>query len=410
MQYDLIVVGGGPAGMMASSTAARKGLKVLLVEKNEKLGKKLYITGHGRCNVTNYGDIQDFLESVTKNKKFLFSAFHKFTNYQLIDLLHNLGVRTKVERGKRVFPESDKASDITKGFEKYMQTNNVDIMLENEVKKICSSDKNITGIILKDNTSIAAEKLIIATGGMSYRHTGSTGDGYRMAKELGHSIVEPKPALVPLIAKEDWVKELKGLSLKNVNVRLLVGKRVEAEQFGELLFTHFGVSGPAVLTLSSLFNANWDGRVKLSIDLKPALTEEMLDQRLKRDFEKHPNKHLKKALEDLLPKRLIPVVIGLLQLEDKVINQITKIERGLLVTALKNLKMSIIDTRPLNEAIVTRGGINTNEINPSTMESKKLNGLYFAGEVIDVDALTGGYNLQIAFSTGYLSGISASEN
>ncbi|MTI81003.1 MAG: NAD(P)/FAD-dependent oxidoreductase [Firmicutes bacterium] len=409
MHYDLVVIGGGPAGMMAAATGAEKGLRVLLLEKNEKLGKKLYITGKGRCNVTNYCEMEDFFENVVSNSKFLYSALYSFSNYQLVDLLHSLGVKTKVERGNRVFPESDKSSDIIKGFNTLLRKHSVDIKFNSRVKEIVIKDNNVTGVQLDNGNKITCSSVIISTGGMSYQQTGSTGDGYQMARELGHTIVEPKPALVPLVIKEAWVKELQGLALKNAAATLTVNGKTVASQFGELLFTHFGVSGPIILSLSSLIKKH-DSNIKLYIDIKPALSEEQLDQRIQKDFQKYINKQFRNSLTELLPKKMIPVIAELSELGDKTVNQVTKDERTKLVQLLKNLELTVTGTRPLNEAIVTNGGVKTKEINPSTMESKLVKGLYFAGEVIDVDALTGGYNLQIAFSTGYLSGKSAATN
>lgn len=406
MDYNLIVVGGGPAGMLGAATAAANGLKVVLLEKNEKLGKKLFITGKGRCNFTNNGDTDDFLNNIVTNKKFLYSAFKSFSNYQLIALLESLGLKTKVERGNRVFPESDKSSDVIKALHKYLQLNNVEIRLNTEVKELLVRDRQITGVSL-NSKQISAEKVLIATGGMSYRQTGSTGDGYRMAQQLGHSIIEPKPALVPLVTGEKWVKDLQGLTLKNVSVKI-INSKAKAEQFGEMIFTHFGVSGPIILSISSFLKENFASPVKLRIDLKPALSDEQLDDRLQRDFNKYTGKHLKNSLDDLLPQKMIPVILELSGVDiHKQVNQVTKIERGQLVNTLKNLSLTVAGTRPLNEAIITSGGINVKEISPSTLESKIIKGLYFAGEVLDVDALTGGYNLQIAFSTGYLSGFSS---
>lgn len=410
MDYNLIVVGGGPAGILGAATAAAKGLKVILLEKNEKLGKKLFLTGKGRCNVTNYGDPDDFFNNIVTNKKFLYSAYKSFNNYQLIELLESLGVKTKVERGNRVFPESDKSSDIIKALRKHLQLNNVEIKLNTQVEKILVHNHHVTGVLLSGNKKISGEKVLIATGGVSYKQTGSTGDGYRMAQQLGHSIITPKPALVPLITKEKWVKDLQGLTLKNVSVQAIINNKVRIKQFGEMLFTHFGVSGPIILSLSSLLKEHLNAPVKLKIDLKPALTNEQLDARLQRDFNKYVGKHLKNALDDLLPQRMIPVILERSGVDiHRQANQVTKKERGLLVDILKNLSLTVTGTRPLNEAIVTSGGIDVKEINPSTMESKTIKGLYFAGEVIDVDALTGGYNLQIAFSTGYLSGVSGTK-
>ena len=414
MGYDVIVIGGGPAGMLGAASAAEKGKSVILLEKNEKLGKKLYLTGKGRCNVTNNGDMDDFLHNVTTNKKFLYSAFNNFNNQRLIELLNSLGVKTKVERGNRVFPESDKSSDVIKALNKYLQANHVEVKLNTEVKQIMVKEQKLTGVVLQDGSLIRGEKVLVATGGLSYPQTGSTGDGYKIASNLGHSVIEPKPALVPLVSEDKWVKDLQGLTLKNVSVRALVKNRVIAEQFGELLFTHFGVSGPAVLSISSFLRNYWGkptSPITLQLDLKPALSVEQLDARLQRDFLKYQGKHLKNALDDLLPQRMIPVILNLSGVDEhKQVSQITRLEREKLVHTLKNLTISVKGTRPLNEAIITGGGVNTKEINPSTLESKIIKDLYFAGEVLDVDALTGGYNLQIAFSTGYLSGTSAAQS
>ena len=410
MDYDLIVVGGGPAGILGAATAAAKSLQVVLLEKNEKLGKKLYLTGKGRCNFTNYGDADDFFYNVTTNKKFLHSAYKSFNNHQLIGLLESLGVKSKVERGNRVFPETDKSSDVIKALEKYLQLNNVEIKLNAEVKSILVRDHQAIGVLLRNDKQISGEKVLIATGGMSYRQTGSTGDGYRMAQQLGHSIVEPKPVLVPLVTREKWVKDLQGLSLKNVSVQAIINNKPKVKQFGEMIFTHFGVSGPVILSMSSFLKEYLDSPVQLKVDLKPALSNEQLDARLQRDFNKYAGKHLKNSLDDLLPQRMIPVILALSGLDThKQVNRISKKERELLAHALKNLDLTVTGALSLNEAIVTSGGINVKEINPSTLESKIIKGLYFAGEVIDVDALTGGYNLQIAFSTGYLSGICAAK-
>ena len=410
MDYDLIVVGGGPAGILGAATAAAKSLQVVLLEKNEKLGKKLYLTGKGRCNFTNYGDADDFFYNVTTNKKFLHSAYKSFNNHQLIGLLESLGLKSKVERGNRVFPETDKSSDVIKALEKYLQLNNVEIKLNSEVKSILVREHQVMGVLLRNDKQISGEKVLIATGGMSYRQTGSTGDGYRMAQQLGHSIVEPKPVLVPLVTREKWVKDLQGLSLKNVSVQAIINNKPKVKQFGEMIFTHFGVSGPVILSMSSFLKEYLDSPVQLKVDLKPALSNEQLDARLQRDFNKYAGKHLKNSLDDLLPQRMIPVILALSGLDThKQVNRISKKERELLAHALKNLDLTVTGALSLNEAIVTSGGINVKEINPSTLESKIIKGLYFAGEVIDVDALTGGYNLQIAFSTGYLSGICAAK-
>ncbi|QZY56888.1 NAD(P)/FAD-dependent oxidoreductase [Crassaminicella profunda] len=404
----VVVIGGGAAGMIAAGTAASRGKQVILLEKNDKLGKKVYITGKGRCNVTNNSDIEELLNHVATNKNFLYSAFYTFTNDNLINLLNNYGTPTKVERGNRVFPKSDKSSDVIKALEKYMVSHGVDIRLNTEVKEILTKDKKILGVKLSDNQNINCDKIIIATGGMSYPTTGSTGDGYKFAKGIGHNIKSLKPALVPLEVEEDWIKQLQGLSLKNVSLKTAYKDKEIHTEFGEMIFTHFGISGPIVLSMSSYISDYLKNKkIQAFLNLKPALDEEKLDKRMIRDFEKYSKKQFKNALSDLLPSKLIPVIIRLSGIrEDKYVNQITKDERKGLVNLLLNLPMTITRTRPVKEAIITSGGIDVKEINPSTMESKKMEGLYFTGEVLDVDALTGGYNLQIAFSTGYLAGIS----
>ena len=410
MQYDLVVIGGGPAGMLAALTAAQQKAKVLLLEKNEKLGKKLYITGKGRCNVTNNGTLEDFINSINTNKKFLYSAFNKFDNHHLITLLNDLGVKTKVERGNRVFPASDKSSDIINALQRRLKDLRVEIKYQATVDKILTSTDQVSAVVLADGSTITCGNAVIATGGVSYQSTGSTGDGYRLASELGHTVVTPKPALIPLIIAEDWAKTLQGLALKNVTASLVVNNKKISQQFGEMLFTHFCISGPIILTLSSLLKNAKVKQKKIQLDLKPALTAEQLDKRIQRDFQKYANKQLQNALGELLPKRLIPVIINVTGINpEKTVHQITRAERQQLIQSIKQLELTITGTRPINEAIVTSGGIKTNEINPSTMESKLVKGLYFAGEVIDVDAVTGGYNLQIAFSTGYLSGFSATQ-
>nr|WP_129597117.1 NAD(P)/FAD-dependent oxidoreductase [Anaerophilus nitritogenes] len=402
----VIVIGGGAAGMMAAGTAAAKGNQVILLEKNEKLGKKIYITGKGRCNVTNNGDIEDLLNHITTNKNFLYSAFYTFTNEDLINLMHKYSVFTKVERGNRVFPKSDKSSDVIKAFESYMREYNVDIRLQRQVSEILQEKGQVIGVRLTDGQKVLGNKVIVATGGMSYPTTGSTGDGYKFAKAFDHDIVPIKPSLAPLEIQEDWVKELQGLSLKNVSLQASFKGKVIYEEFGEMIFTHFGISGPVVLSMSNYIkNYLEKGKIEIVLNLKPALSSEQLDKRIIKDFEKYSKKQFKNALKDLLPLKLIPIVISISGIpEEKYVNQITKDERINLLHLLQNIKMTVKKIRPIQEAIITSGGINTKEINPSTMESKKIKGLYFAGEVIDVDALTGGYNLQIAFSTGFLAG------
>lgn len=404
----VIVIGGGAAGILAAGAAGSRGKKVILLEKNNKLGKKIFITGKGRCNLTNDGSIEELLDHVVSNRNFLYSAFYSFSNTDIRELMHQFGIETKVERGNRVFPISDKSSDVIKALTNYINANNVDLRLEKEVKDIIAANEGIVGVKLKDGSIIECNKVIVATGGMSYPTTGSTGDGYRFAKSFGHKITPLKPGLVPLETQEEWVKELQGLSLKNVKLTAIVHDKIIYEEFGEMLFTHYGISGPIVLTMSNYINKYLDiGPIKVLINLKPALNEDMIDKRLQREFDSNINKQFKNSLNDLLPKKLISVVIALSAIpENKYVNQITKEERKKLIDTLLGFPITVIRTRQLSEAIVTAGGISTKEINPSTMESKIIKGLHFAGEIIDVDALTGGYNLQIAFSTGYLAGIS----
>lgn len=406
MDYNLIVVGGGPAGMLGAATAGAKGLKVVLLEKNDKLGKKLAITGNGRCNVTNNVDFDDFQNNITTNGKFLYSALNAFGSQQLISLLRLLGVKTKVEQNNRVFPASDKSSDIIDALQKHLKRNNVEIRFDSQVKQVLVRDNRVSGVLLSDNSRIAGKNALLATGGASYRQTGSTGDGYKMAQSLGHSIVNPRPALVPLVTGESWVKDLQGLSLEKVKVQALINNRIKAQQVGDLLFTHFGVSGPAILNLSGqIIKSGFPAIIRT--DLKPAMSNEQLRELLQKVFQNNAGKHLKNALAALLPQRVIPVILGLAGVDvHKQVDQVTRGEREKLSHIMKNVLLTVKAARPLNEAIITSGGIDTKEINPSTLESKRIGGLYFAGEVIDVDALTGGYNLQIAFSTGYLSGMS----
>ncbi|PAB61170.1 BaiN/RdsA family NAD(P)/FAD-dependent oxidoreductase [Anaeromicrobium sediminis] len=403
----VIVIGGGAAGMIAAATSASKGNETVLLEQNEKLGKKIYITGKGRCNITNAQDVEELINNVTTNKNFLYSAFYSYTNDDIINLMHEHGVKTKVERGFRVFPVSDKSSDVIKALEKNMSKYKVDVRLDTKVKDIIVKDNKVTGVILSDNKKINCEKIIIATGGLSYPTTGATGDGYNFAKKVGHNVVKLKAALIPLETKEGWIKELQGLSLRNVEIKFHHKNKVVYSNFGEMLFTHFGISGPLVLSASNYINEYLEkGNMAVTINLKPALDRDKLDKRIQRDFEKYSNKQFKNALKDLLPAKLIPVIIKLSNIEEeKTVNQITKEERKNLLDNITKLPMTVTKTRPIKEAIITSGGINVKEIDPSTMESKKTSGLYFAGEVIDVEALTGGYNLQIAYSTGYLAGM-----
>jgi predicted Rossmann fold flavoprotein len=405
MAKRLVIIGGGPAGMMAGGTAGSRGLEVLLIEKNRTLGRKLLLTGKGRCNFTNDTDLQGLIDNIPVNGRFLYSAFSKFSNRDLIRFFNDLGVRTKVERGGRVFPESDRAEDILKALERYIRDNNVRV-IHGEVKRVLKEDNRVLGVILSDGRFIASDSVIIATGGLSYPQTGSTGDGYRFARELGHSIVPPKPSLVPLEIEEPWVSDLQGLTLKNVSIKVFdqFGREVYTD-LGEMLFTHFGISGPIVLSASSHMRDIDKNRYRIVIDLKPGLTEEALDRRVQRDFEKYSRRYFINSLGELLPRSLIPVVVELSGIpRDKYVNQISREERRILVKLLKGLNLTVSRFRPIEEAIVTSGGVNVSEINPSTMESKLVKGLFFAGEVIDVDGYTGGFNLQIAFSTGYVAG------
>ncbi|HZK35038.1 MAG TPA: NAD(P)/FAD-dependent oxidoreductase [Bacillota bacterium] len=402
----IVVIGGGPAGMMAAAVAGSRGLDVTLIEKNEKLGKKLYMTGKGRCNVTNNADdVEDLIANIPTNGKFLYSALYTFTNKALIGLLNSLGLKTKVERGNRVFPVSDKSSDVIRTLQAYMRKNEVKIR-QAEAEKIIADDGGVQGIQLKGGDFLSCQGIILATGGLSYPTTGSTGDGFRMARGLGHTITPLRPSLVPIETVESWPKDAQGLSLRNISVKVTdkVGRKLY-EDFGEMIFTHYGVSGPIILSASSYMGKADPSSCQLEIDLKPALTEEKLDLRLQRDFKKHSRKNFSNSLDDLLPQKLIPIVINLSQIRpEKPVNQISKEDRHKLVKLLKGLTLTIRGYRPISEAIVTSGGVSTKEIDPSTMESKLLAGLYFAGEVIDVDAYTGGFNMQIAFSTGYLAG------
>ena len=403
---NVVITGGGPAGMMAAITAARRGFKVTLVEKNEKLGKKLFITGKGRCNITNAGDSEDLFNSIVTNRKFMFSSFNGFSNYDTLGFFDELGLHIKIERGNRVFPESDHSSDVIGALNRELKRLSVDVRLNTEVKDIIVNGGKATGVVVKcsgKESTIQADNVIVATGGNSYQSTGSTGDGYRFARKLGHSVTPIVPALVPFNVAEDWESDLQGLSLKNVSIVVLDGKQEIYSDFGEMLFTHFGVSGPLILSASSFAARRIkEHPLKLVIDLKPALSHEQLDERILRDFDEEKNKAFKNSLDKLLPKKMIPVIVRLSDIDgNKKVNEITKQERQRLVSLIKGLDLTITGLRSFNEAIITQGGINVREINPTTMESKLVKNLYFAGEVLDVDALTGGFNLQIAWSTGY---------
>lgn len=432
----VLVVGGGAAGMMAAIAAAGNGHEVHVFEKNEKLGKKLFITGKGRCNLTNACDMDTLFASVASNPKFLYSAFYGFTNGQVIDFFESLGLRTKTERGNRVFPASDHSSDVIRVLEREMERLGVQVYLRCGVKDVLTEDGAFSGLLLKNGKKAEGDACIVATGGLSYPSTGSTGDGYRFGEASGHRITELLPSLVPMEVKEWYAKELQGLSLRNVNVAVYDGKKKLYEEFGEMLFTHYGVSGPVILSASSVVGkvlgtgkaleekqrkeaAAWEKRqeetaaqkkhagreLTLKIDLKPALTAEQLDQRVLRDFEEQRNKQFKNAVDRLFPAKLKPVMIELGRIPpDKKVNEISKEERREFVELIKNFRMTLTGLRGFQEAIITRGGISVKDVDPGTMESRHVKNLYFAGEVLDLDALTGGFNLQIAWSTGYAAG------
>ena len=420
----VVVIGGGPAGMMAAITSAKQGNNVILLEKMKTCGRKLLITGKGRCNITSSLPMDKFIENIPENGKFLYSAFKNFTNQDIIIMLKNNNVLVKEERGNRIFPVSDKSVDVLKVFENEMKKNNVKIYTETEVEKIQTENGSVCKVIYINKNGhkeeISADKVILATGGKSYPLTGSTGDGYKIAKELGHTVTKINGSLVHLISKNadlQLCQEMQGLSLRNISMKIVdieKNKKVY-EDFGELLFTHFGVSGPTVLSSSAhiLRYKNVEellqkGDIKLQIDLKPALDEEKLNLRLLRDFEKYKNKQIINGLYELLPRKIIEPVIRKAKIKsEKRINEITKKEREDLVHVIKCFEITISGFRPIDEAIITRGGINIKEINPKTMESKLVKGLYFAGEIIDVDAYTGGFNLQIAYSTGYTAGLNS---
>lgn len=410
----VVIIGGGPAGMFSAIKSAQEGNDVTILEKMNTCGRKLLITGKGRCNITNAIDIDEFIKNIPGNGKFLYSAFQNFNNQDIIKILEQEGVHTKVERGNRVFPTSDKSMDVLNALLKILKKLNVKIKTNTKVKEILVQENTVCGVLTENNEKIEAKKVILATGGKSYPATGSTGDGYEIVKKLGHTITEIKGSLVPLkIYEVDICKELQGLSLKNVKIHIKSENKKIYEDFGEMLFTHFGVSGPIILSASAVMlrykNINEllsKQKVKLQIDFKPALTNEKLDARIQRDFEKMKNKQFKNSLNELLPQKLIPIIIEKSGINpDKQVNEITRTERLNLVALLKNFELTIKDFKEIEEAIVTAGGVSIKEINPKTMESKLINGLYFAGEIIDVDAYTGGFNLQIAYSTGYTAGM-----
>ena len=404
MKEKMCVIGAGPAGIIAAGIAGSLGKDVTLLEKNEKIGKKLFITGKGRCNITNSSPIEDFFDNILTNKSFLYSSFYSFTNEDILKLLASYGLKVKVERGNRIFPESNKSSDVIKVFQQFLSDNNVSLKLKTNIKDI---EKKEDKFLLKtdNNMILTFDKLIITTGGKSYPTTGSVGDGYKFAEKLGHKIIKIKPSLVPIEIKEESIRELQGLSLRNVSISAYADNKMIYNEFGEMIFTHYGISGPIVIPMSSYLHKSLNKEIKIYLDLKPALSVEKFDDRLLRDFQKYNNKQLKNALDDLLPQRLISYVIDLSGIDpEKLVHQITKDERRDLLNSMKRIPMTFKSFRPIEQAIVTSGGVSTKEINSSTMESKIVPGLFFAGEVIDVDGITGGYNLQIAYSTGYLAG------
>ena len=381
--------------------AAREGCAVTLFEKNEKLGKKVFITGKGRCNLTNACDVEDLFPAVKTNAKFLYSSFYGFTNQDVMDFFEELGMRTKIERGERVFPLSDHSSDVIRTLEEEMKRLGVKICLNTSVKKIEAKDGHFTGVVLSDGKKVSGDACVVATGGISYPSTGSTGDGYRFAKELGLEVTDCLPSLVPMETQEDWVPELQGLSLRNVNAVIRDGKKKLYEDFGEMLFTHYGVSGPLMLSASSVIGKKLkDHPLTLEIDLKPALSIEQLDQRVLRDFEENHNRQFKNVIHKLFPAKLIPVMLKLSGIDpEKKVNVISREERQHFVSLIKKIPVTLTGLRGYNEAIITKGGVSVKEIDPGTMEAKTVSGLYFAGEVLDLDAVTGGFNLQIAWST-----------
>lgn len=414
MEQRIIIIGGGPAGMMAAIKAAETNesmggqVEILLLEKMKRPGRKMMITGKGRCNITNAADVPEIIKNIHGNGRFLFSSMQAFDNRAVIDFFEEQGVAVKVERGQRVFPVSDKAQDVVDAMVSRLHELGVKIETEAAVKDILTEEGKVKGVRLKSGAIYKADAVILAVGGASYPGTGSSGDGYEMARALGHSIVPIRPSLVPLTTEEEWVQEVQGLSLRNVRAELLVDGRSEMSLFGEMMFTHYGVTGPVILSMSreaSGFLAEGEHFIELSLNLKPALSEEKLEARLQRDFEKYQRKELKNGLVDLLPHKLIePVLDAAYLAPDKPVHQVTVEERKRLVHTLQHLVLTITGTRPLAEAIVTVGGVSVKEIEPRSMESKLVKGLYLAGEVVDVDAFTGGYNLQAAFSMGAAAG------
>lgn len=406
----VIIAGGGAAGMMAAVAAADAGHHVVLYEKNEKPGKKIYITGKGRCNLTNNSDVENLLNNVMRNPKFLYSAFYTFDSSAVMDFFEKEGLPLKTERGNRVFPQSDKSSDVIRTLQYAMERRNVEVHLDTAVKKLCINDGACLGVVAgngKKESGVKADAVIVATGGLSYPSTGSTGDGYRFARDSGHSIQDTMPSLVPFLVKEDYIARMQGLSLRNVEFVIKEGKKVLFRELGEMLFTHFGVSGPLVLSASSVVSGRNLENLSAYIDLKPALPAGQLDERILRDFREMTNCFYKNSLQKLLPAKMIPVLVELSKIPpEKRVNEITRQERMGLVGLIKEFPLTIEGFRGYQEAVITRGGVSVRDVDPATMQSKKIRNLYFAGEVLDLDARTGGYNLQIAWSTGFLAGIS----
>ena len=404
----VVIIGAGASGMLAAKVASDRGYKVTVLEKQKRCGQKLLITGKGRCNITNNCEIEELIENVPTNGKFLYSAFYTFTNDQVIDMFNDLGVETKTERGKRVFPVSDKAVDVVRALEKQMRSNkNVEVLLNSKVDKIIAEDGAVKKVVLSDKREIECDSVIVATGGVSYPRTGSSGDGYKFARNLGHTIIKPKASLIGLEVMEDYVTDLAKLSLRNVSINVYNSKNKKIyDDFGEMEFTKYGLDGPIIKSASCRMGDLSKENYKIVLDLKPALDEDKLDKRIQKDFQKYANKNFENSLNDLLPKQLIPTIVKLSKFDPYIkVNQISKEERKNLVHLIKNITFTVKNYRPIEEAIITSGGVKTSEINSSTMESKLVSGLYFAGEVIDVDAYTGGFNLQIAFSTAYLAAI-----
>lgn len=406
----IAVIGGGAAGMFAAIHAADKDIEVHVFERNEKLGKKLFITGKGRCNVTTACEsMQDLMDHVVTNPRFLYAAFTAFDNHDMISFLEQEGLPLKEERGQRIFPRSDKSSDVIRTLEKKMASLGVKVHLNTGISRLQIEDEAVTGLVLDDGSIFPADAVIIATGGASYPSTGSTGDGYEMAAAAGHQIKKARPSLVPMVAREPWCPDLQGLSLKNVRVSFRSGKKKIYEETGEIMFTHFGITGPLVLSASAFAGKYLEkGAISVLIDLKPGLSPEQLDQRILRDFDKYHNRQIRNALSDLLPSSLIPVIIKLAGIDPyKTVHDLTKDERARLLTQMKAMELHVTGLRGLNEAIITQGGVHVKEVKPDTMVSKKIRHLYFAGEVLDLDAVTGGFNLQIAWSTGRAAGLGA---